>query len=282
MPVRGDFIPGPSGALAVVSFRPPGDAAPAFAVLHLPAFAEEMNKSRRMVAQQAREFVSMGGAACVLDLRGTGDSAGESGDATWQGWLDDAATAWTWMRAEVGPHVPLLLWGSRLGALLVVEAVRSGALAPAAILLWQPVAEGRRLVDGFLRAARLATGNGHDEGPSQATLRACLERGQPVEVAGYELAPELVRGIDAAGVAPERAPGCPVIWREVVAVGPPEPAPWARAAADAWSANGRGADLAAVAGPSFWASAEIEEAPALIASTSDAVRQLLGAGANAR
>jgi predicted acyl esterase len=37
-------------------------------ILHIPAFAEEMNKSRRMVALQAQAFAKNGYAVLVLDL----------------------------------------------------------------------------------------------------------------------------------------------------------------------------------------------------------------------
>ncbi len=278
MPVRGDFIPGRSGDLAIVSWLPPDNVEPAFALLHLPAFADEMNKSRRMVARQARIIATMGGAAFVLDPHGTGDSAGNFGEATWRGWRDDALSAWRWLRAVVGANVPALLWGSRLGALLAVDAVREGEIAPAAVLLWQPVAEGRRYIDGFLRIAELTGRTGGRDGPSRATLRARLDGGNRIEVAGYALAPDLVRGIDAVDLATGPQLPCPVIWREVVAVGDPAAAPWATAVAGAWSAAGGAVDLAAVAGPSFWASAEIEEAPELLSSTSDALRRSIKDG----
>lgn len=279
MPVRGDFIAGPSGALAVVSWRPRDDAGPAFAVLHLPAFADEMNKSRRMVARQARAIAAMGGVAFVLDPYGTGDSAGDFGDATWRGWRDDVQAAWRWLRAGIGEHVPALLWGSRLGALLAVEAVRTGTVEPSALLLWQPVAAGRRLTDGFLRIAEVTGSLGAREGSARAALRARLDGGQRVEVAGYSLSPDLIFGIDGVELATVPRLPCPVIWREIVAVGEPSVSPWASGVAGRWSSAGGLVDLAAVPGPSFWASAEIEEAPALVSSTSEALRRLIGDGA---
>ena len=50
-----------------------------------------MNKARRMVAMQCRALAEAGGVAAVVDLRGTGDSGGEHGDATWDGWRDEGA-----------------------------------------------------------------------------------------------------------------------------------------------------------------------------------------------
>jgi exosortase A-associated hydrolase 2 len=273
LPVRGDFIAGPSGALAVVSWRARREAAPTFVVLHLPAFADEMNKSRRMVARQACAIAEMGGAAFVLDPYGTGDSEGDFGDATWRGWQDDVQAAWLWVRAGIGEHVPALLWGSRLGALLAVEAVRTGTVAPSALLLWQPIAAGRRFIDGLLRIAELAGSTGAREGSARAALRDRLDGGQRIEVAGYSLSPDLVSGIDALELSTVPVLPCPVTWREIVAVGEPAVSPWATAVADRWLSAGGMVDLGAVSGPSFWASAEIEEAPALLSSTSEALRR---------
>ena len=52
-------------------------------VVHAPAFAEEMNKSRRMVALQARALAEDGLAVLLVDPLGCGDSPGDFGDATW-------------------------------------------------------------------------------------------------------------------------------------------------------------------------------------------------------
>ena len=58
--------------------HPPRRGEPARgAVLHLHAFAEEMNKSRRMVALQARALAEAGFAVLQIDLHGCGDSGGD-------------------------------------------------------------------------------------------------------------------------------------------------------------------------------------------------------------
>lgn len=58
-------------------------------VVFAPAFAEEMNKSRRMTARMARALAADGWRVVQRDLLGCGDSAGDFGDATWAAWLDD-------------------------------------------------------------------------------------------------------------------------------------------------------------------------------------------------
>ena len=86
------FLEGRGGPLFAL-YHPPLAGEPRAIVVHCPAFAEEMNKSRRMVALQARAFVEQGLGTLVFDLFGTGDSAGDFGDATWDGWLADVRVA---------------------------------------------------------------------------------------------------------------------------------------------------------------------------------------------
>src|SRR6218665_17582 len=83
-------------------------------MLYLHPFAEEMNKTRRMAALQARALAQAGFEVLQLDLLGCGDSAGDFGDASWQGWLDDVHLACAWLQSQPRP-APLWLWGLRAG-----------------------------------------------------------------------------------------------------------------------------------------------------------------------
>ena len=151
-------------------FHPPGREPLLGRVVQVHAFGEEMNKSRRMVAQQARALARAGFAVFQIDLFGCGDSAGDFGEATWQRWLDDVVWAARHLRQRMAqasvsvPPTPLWLWGHRAGALLAVEAaVRLGEEEPCHLLLWQPTLAGRSTVQQFLRlkmAAGLARAGG--------------------------------------------------------------------------------------------------------------------------
>ena len=271
MPVSGEFISGKAGPLALVAFRRHASVPPRFAALHLPAFGDEMNKARRMVALQARAFESMGGVTYVLDPRGTGDSAGELADATWQDWRDDALTAWQRLREDSGEDVPFLLWGLRLGALLAYDLVATAALAPSALLMWQPVTAGRTFFDQFLRIASLQDPGGAGGAPSRSELRQRLAAGEAVRVGGYALGPGLVNGAESIAIERGPPPSCRVIWRDCVASEAPVAGPVTARIESSWRSQGVHLDLAAVTGPSFWAALEIEEAPALVAGTCEAV-----------
>ena len=99
-------------------------------------------------------------------------------------------------------------------------------------------------------------------------LRAEIAAGRPVEIAGYTLAPELCRGLEAATLRPPPglAPGR-VVWLEVSAVEQPTLAPAGAATLAAWRDAGWQVDARALRGPAFWQTTEIEDAPALVEAT---------------
>jgi exosortase A-associated hydrolase 2 len=269
--VSGHFIAAPGGPLAAVVWQPPPGAPTDFAVLHVPPAGDELNKSRRMVAMQARELARRRATVALVDLRGTGDSAGEHGDATWAGWHADIVAAWTWLATLTG-SVPRVLWGLRLGSLLATELVASGRVLPDALLLWQPVVAGRIFFSQWLRVAstQQMTGRGQAVGDAKS-LRTMLAEGSSVEIAGYDLNPELVSGADAVDLVGLPAPRCPVLWRETTIADPALVSPAAAKVQTAWNGHKTILDFAAVTGPSFWASQELVEAPELIAATTNSL-----------
>lgn len=232
------------------------------ALLFVPPFAEELNKSRRMIALAAHEFARNGWTVLQMDLFGCGDSAGDFGDADWHGWLEDVDHGHALLAAE--SDGPLVMWTLRAGSLLAADWLEMrGEGLP--LLLWQPVTSGKQHLNQFLRlkgaSEMLADA---DAGISVADLRASLQQGQPVEVAGYLLSPGLAAGLDAAELRlPARAAG-PVGVIEVCAGERGVLSPALERLAARWTGDGVPVAMEAVAGPAFWQSAEIETAPALI------------------
>lgn len=243
-------------------FLPPSAGTPLRGgVLYVPPFAEEMNKSRAMAVNAARTFAAAGWGVLLPDLSGTGDSEGDFGDARWEGWCEDLATAAAWL-AQRCPGAPVV-WGLRLGALLALDAAQRGALDARAFLLWQPTSSGEQALTQFLRLRLAATlRDGEPETP--ANLRARLATGESIEVAGYALNPELAAAIDACR-APPPAPPISTIWIEVVTEPGRALPPATRRTLDAWAASGCAAQASSVVGEAFWGTQEIAAAPALIA-----------------
>lgn len=236
------------------------------AIVYVHPFAEEMNKSRRMAALQSRAFARAGYAVLQVDLFGCGDSSGDFGDATWDDWLDDVADAAASLRGQY--DVPLTLWGLRAGCLVAAEASRRRGLE-CDFLFWQPMASGKAALQQHLR---LQLAKDMLEGQARGTtdrLRARFASGESVEIAGYSLSPGLAQGLDGATLAPTGRGRS--AWLEVSARGEPGLLPATAAAVDRWSAAGCSVVQRVVPGPSFWATSEIEEAPALIDATLDII-----------
>ena len=248
-----------------------GQAARA-SILYVHPFAEEMNKSRRMAALQSRALAAMGYSVLQIDLHGCGDSSGDLGDATSHSWFQDIAVAWDWLQANI--HQSVILWGLRLGATLALDFARSQKRWPAGFLLWQPVLNGESHMTQFLRL-RVASEmlEGAKTGGTRV-LRETLERGEPQEVAGYWLNPELVRYIDSLQLTEIAPDGVPVCWLEVVAEEGQTVSPGTARTADAWRQANVDFTLDTPVGPAFWATQEITDCPALLARTMDCIDRL--------
>ncbi|MES3020547.1 MAG: hydrolase 2, exosortase A system-associated [Pseudomonadota bacterium] len=239
------------------------------AILYVHPFAEELNKSRRMASLQARAFAAMGFAVLQIDLFGCGDSCGDFSAARWELWKRDLGVAHEWLAKRNGG--PVHLWGLRLGGLLALDYASGTRVA--GIILWQPYLSGRTCINQFLRLRMAAYMLDEDPAMEQpaasgnAALRAELTARGTIEVAGYEVAAELVRAIDAVDAANLKLPPCTVHW---FACGAPVNEKLAAAAqrlAACWAADGVALHYHPVAGAPFWSTAEIAECPALLAAT---------------
>lgn len=246
------------------------------ALLYLHPFAEEMNKSRRMAALQARRLAGEGWGVLQLDLHGCGDSAGDFADASWESWRADVALGLQWLQERLGAQLPQApgLWGLRLGALLALDyACRPAGPLVSQLLLWQPVLQGSAHLTQFLRLQVAADMLGENAAAGgTAALRATLGAGQALEIAGYTLAPVLAQALDAADAA-ALAPPCRVAWLEVVAQEGRALPPAAQRLLAQWQAAGASVTAQTVAGPQFWATQEIAESPALLEASCRALHE---------
>ncbi|HEV8500070.1 MAG TPA: hydrolase 2, exosortase A system-associated [Casimicrobiaceae bacterium] len=258
------------GGQRLCIWRAPGHGSLRGVIVHVPAFAEEMNKCRPMVALAARRLAASGFGVLEIDLLGCGDSTGDFADASFDAWIDDIVAAVRWVRGR--DDAALWLWGVRAGALLAAAATRHLAEA-ASVLLWQPVLSGRVMLSQFLRlklAADALAGDGARAGTRQ--LRAELARGTPVDIAGYRLTPALAAGIEASALA--FAPTVRrVEWLEVSGAAQPVLGPAALAAVATLSNGGMPVHATVVGGPGFWQTVEIEMCPMLVDATVTALME---------
>jgi exosortase A-associated hydrolase 2 len=269
-PAEPFFLEAGTGSRFCLFHRPVGECRGALVYIH--PFAEEMNRSRRMAALAARALAVQGIGVLQVDLHGCGDSSGEFADARWETWKADIALASDWLRARLGVGVGLL--GLRLGALLALDYARSAAQPVERMLLWQPVTSGRGYLTQLLRL-RLAAGLLQEDGEKNSTdrLRAALHAGSSLEIAGYELAPELALAIDNIEAAALAPPSAPVHWFEIVAAAGRQLAPAASRLVSDWREHGANVHVELVCGQPFWATQEITECPALVEAIAAACRE---------
>jgi exosortase A-associated hydrolase 2 len=266
------FLDTPNGRLFAVYHRPAKQQPVRGHILCIPPFAEEMNRCRSMITLQAQAFAQIGMGTLLVDLHGTGDSAGEYRDAQWAIWLQDIRTSAAWLAEQPGGC--LALWGIRLGVILAAESLRRAVAPGAALLAWQPVADGQSHLTQFLRI-RLAAQMDRPYLPKETTasLRQQWAAGQSVEVAGYEIHPELAAALDAARLG-DRVPPLEtrILWIEQAGSQAPQLSLSSQKVVQAWRAAGLTPDIRLFEGMAFWQHYDRALAPDAIAATTAGMR----------
>jgi len=272
--VETGYLPGPRGALHLTLFLPDAMSCPYTWVIHVPAFAEEMNKSRATVARQARALAGEGAAGVVPDLPGTGDSSAGLEDVSWQDWVEDTVYIARWAQAQGAER--LVLWGHRLGCLLALDVAQVLGQSVAQLLLWQPVHSGKQHMTQFLRV-RMAAGLAAGGSETVSSLQDTLLREQSLEVAGYALGAGLYQDIVSRTLSAfTPTPGTDVSILEVAA-DPGRPLmPVSQKLLEQWSQRGVSCAAQVVEGDPFWMTQELGFAPRLIEQTSALVMARLG------
>lgn len=261
------FLPGEGGGRFCV-FRAPVSS-PRGAVIYLHPFAEEMNKSRQMVALQARELVSAGYYVLQIDLFGCGDSSGDFADATWQAWRTDALMAYRWLRSQTDTRI--VLWGLRAGCLLAAS-VANEIPEDVDFIFWQPVISGKQHLQQFLRlklASELTSGN--SKGVMER-LKSQLASGNAVEIAGYSISPALAAGLEGSILVPPNRSAGGLHWVEISAMEGSGLTPASKNCIAEWEGSGYAVNSSACRGPAFWQTTEIEILPNLVNATIKSLR----------
>jgi exosortase A-associated hydrolase 2 len=261
------FLPAAGGGRYCMYYPVPPDVTLQGALLLIPPFGEELNRTRRLAAQQARLLASLGFAVLQIDLFGCGDSAGELRDARWETWLDDLETAHAWISTETRQFP--VLWAVRLGALLALDLAVRLEYPPSRLLLWAPVTSGLLFARQFLRqhVAGQMLNDKTEPQEDTAALRRRLADGEAIEVAGYEFTTELMEAIESRS-AVSTIPRCRQIdWFDINAH-PGQSIPIAtRQLIDGWTAAHIGVRYLQVQSPQFWSIQDAAECPELLRAT---------------
>lgn len=148
-----------------VIHRPSGSASatgtqPAMLILH--GLLGSKDQPHRMPVELAEALAQAGIIALRIDLRGRGDSEGESVDMTWQGDLADVQVALNWLAGADGVDparigVQGISWGGILAPVIAgrdhrVKATVIWSAVPTETLPWHPelkLIDGREVAENF-------------------------------------------------------------------------------------------------------------------------------------
>lgn len=197
-PFKASFLDS-DGRRIFVLLRAPADATNC--VLLVPPFAEEMNKSRRQFSLAAERLIEAGFGVLLPDLYGTGDSEGDFADADWRAWMADLRNVCDWAEDCCGLRVSSML-ALRLGCVLAAEAFGGGARRLEKSVFWQPVDDGNRYLNQFLRLRVAASMMDDDRRETVDGLRSRIEAGDTLEIAGYPVSQRLGQAIGNARLLP--------------------------------------------------------------------------------
>ena len=232
------------------------------AFLFVPPFADEMNKSRRMISLQAKAFQAQGHAVLILDLFGTGDSSGDFSETSWEIWKNNLNDAWLWLKEQ--GYQTIHFWGIRLGCLLALDTAQQFDLSVSSFIFWQPVTSGERFVTQLLRL-RIAEKFGQEHNETVKQLRESYVEGNTLEIAGYTMPSKLLSEISKLQMGDIEL-SSEVIWMEC-SVSDAEILPGSLKVIEYWRSKRVRVKPDCVQGRAFWNSVEIEEVPHLIERT---------------
>jgi exosortase A-associated hydrolase 2 len=261
--LAGHFIDGRKGPLFLVRRGPPVGRG---CVLVVPPFAEEMNKSRRMVSLLADRLAHNDYSTIVPDLYGTGDSGGDFDEADWSTWRDDLVRVACWSHATQSPVTTVV--AVRLGCALACDTEVLAALPTLErTVFWQPALDGARYLAQFLRLRTAASmANGRKE--SAADLRQLLAETGHLDVAGYRLSAQLVSDLDAVK-PPDNLPAGlgPVTCFELARDESQPPTAATQRLLDSSRATDAPVAVNVLAGEPYWSTTEIVTHESLIERT---------------
>jgi len=262
-----DFLAHRGRRLFTVTIQP-AEATAQGSILFLHPFAEEMHKSRRTVAEQARRFAGLGFNVVLLDLSGCGDSSGEFANCSWSDWIEDAEFALNHIDRQWG--VPIVVWGLRLGALLAADVSQKSEVVQK-LLLWQPTLNGEQHIDEFLRTQSAGLALKGESGFNRAELWDELRAGRSLNVAGYDVSPTLATQISKIRLH-DIKPRCPVTWINIGRIANAIPNPASQNVLSGWEGEAIEVEFENMEGELFWRILDAGESKRLL----DRTAELLG------
>ena len=260
-----EYIDGDLGQLFTLLYQPDdlSDVTECFIVA--PSFAEEMNRCRYMCTMLAQALAEQGYAFLSVDSYGVGDSEGDFVDADWEQGNKDLLTGIAYAQKLGFKNISIV--GVRLGALQAMQIIKQIDNLKR-LILWQPVINGQSALTQFLRI-KIAASLGRNEAPGTIhDFDAQVEKGESIEVAGYDVSPGLYKGMKASLFKDYiDFNTVPVGWFTTLTS---EDRKTPRAdinMIENWQQNGATVDHRIIYGPSYWQVHERTLVPGLVDAT---------------
>jgi exosortase A-associated hydrolase 2 len=228
-------------------------------VLLVPPFAEEMNKSRKMMSLLLAQTASESTCGYLFDLYGTGDSEGDFSQATWDIWRANLIDMLDFIGAQEGVE-QISIVAIRSGALLVNSVLADETASSdkiKSIHYWNPVFNASLFIGQFLRL-KLAANMMRNDGPKVGVkeLRQQLQDEGSLEVAGYTLNSDLISGMEGAVITlPPSLSELALHYYEISSLGQITPGLMKKISEVGGSAERRFTHV--VEGAQFWSTQEI-------------------------
>lgn len=185
MALSASFIEGAAGKILLVCHE--ADVSSGHAVVVLPAFGEEMNKSRRLVRDTAARLSHLGYLVVVPDLFGCGDSEGSIEDARFDTWVGDLKAVLSWTTSQGVNHLSALT--VRAGAMFLDPLLADWTFQR--VIGWQPI-NGADTLQDLLRMRSLNLRMSGQVSVSPTTmLEDLLSKGARMALSGYTISSEL-------------------------------------------------------------------------------------------
>jgi len=254
-----EFVDTPDGRLFIAA-RWPGNHSSRRAVVVVPALADEMNKSRKLVTELGCALAQNGVATVIPDLIGTGDSEGSFEDASVALWLRNLDEVADWGKRR-GIEIDAIL-GVRFGCLLAALWTRTSECRVRATAFWQPTPNGEQIVRQWIRLRVSAAMFDGGSKVSSADLEQHLTAGQSLEIGGYLLTNALAQELRALELSDLIGPNLGRLHLFEVGEGA-QLTPAIRRLASVCSSS----EPVRVQGAPFWSATEIVLNPELVTQT---------------
>ncbi len=159
------------------------------AVIFVPPFAEEMNRSKRMYVLCARLLADAGIHSICFDFAGTGDSSGEWGEYDYAAWKSNLVDVYR-LAQKVSSNISLVCL--RDSALISLDLIKQSDIQINKCILWDPVDNGEALARQLIRMKIAASMAGDLKKITTKDVLEEIEQSGFLEVGGYHVTSQLL------------------------------------------------------------------------------------------